>query len=416
MGVASDICFMQANSDAVNKICALVAANLSMMCGLNKSRVDFLSTVYEHWFGLPVRYTILNLSRFSGYAEKTIRLQFEKVFDFFAFNRQTILKHCGTTKILAIDQSYISKSGHSTHGTGKFWSGCAGEVLPGLEITVLAIIDVVAGTAMHLEAVQTPGAKTKQSTETLITHYVNIIINNIVSIKELANYLVADGYFMKDNFIAPLVKAGLHIITKMRTDANLRYLYSGERAAKRGRPKKYGDKVGCKNIDKSRFIKFDEDKRAVYYSGKAYCMALKRIVKIVYIENIISKEHAILMSTDCEQDGAQILQYYRLRFQIEFLIRDAKQYCGLEQCQARSTHKLNFHFNIALSVVSVAKAATWLSLSKEHRGPFSMRNIKLLFSNKILAERIISTLKMNPNHQKIQDIYPQCLDIATLAA
>lgn len=56
----------------------------------------------------------------------------------------------------------------------------------------------------------------------------------------------------------------------------------------------------------------------------------------------------------------KIIKYYRLRFQIEFLIRDAKQHAGLEHCQARSEKKPNFHFNMALSSASVAKAAYFL--------------------------------------------------------
>jgi hypothetical protein len=39
---------------------------------------------------------------------------------------------------------------------------------------------------------------------------------------------------------------------------------------------------------------------------------------------------------------------YRLRFQIEFLYRDAKQFTGLNDCQARSPSKLNFH-NMSLT-------------------------------------------------------------------
>ena len=33
---------------------------------------------------------------------------------------------------------------------------------------------------------------------------------------------------------------------------------------------------------------------------------------------------------------------------MEFLFRDAKQFTGLQHCQARSESKLNFHFNASL--------------------------------------------------------------------
>lgn len=56
-----------------------------------------------------------------------------------------------------------------------------------------------------------------------------------------------------------------------------------------------------------------------------------------------------------ELEAQKIVQYYRLRFQIEFLIRDAKQHAGLEHCRVRSKRKLDFHFNMALTTVSIVK-------------------------------------------------------------
>lgn len=84
----------------------------------------------------------------------------------------------------------------------------------------------------------------------------------------------------------------------------------------------------------------------------------------------------IIISTDTEMDVLTMCKYYDLRFQVEFLIRDAKQYVGLEDCQARDEQKLNYHFNLALTVVSIAKAAYHLSVPLEQRTGFSMADIK----------------------------------------
>ncbi|WP_368677465.1 transposase [[Flexibacter] sp. ATCC 35208] len=97
------------------------------------------------------------------------------------------------------------------------------------------------------------------------------------------------------------------------------------------------------------------------------------------------------LSADTELNAASILRYYRLRFQIEFLIRDAKQHAGLDQFQARSGNKLSFHFNMAFTTVSIVKATFWLRLPINKRGAFSMRNIKLAYYNKFLADRIFTT-------------------------
>jgi hypothetical protein len=55
------------------------------------------------------------------------------------------------------------------------------------------------------------------------------------------------------------------------------------------------------------------------------------------------------------QQPAQVAYYYHLRFQIELLFRDAKQFTGMTQCQARSQDKLDFHLNASLAAINVAR-------------------------------------------------------------
>jgi hypothetical protein len=50
------------------------------------------------------------------------------------------------------------------------------------------------------------------------------------------------------------------------------------------------------------------------------------------------------------------MDIYRTRFQIEFLLRDSKQYTGLTHCQSRQKEALAFHFNMSLTAVNVARA------------------------------------------------------------
>ena len=60
-------------------------------------------------------------------------------------------------------------------------------------------------------------------------------------------------------------------------------------------------------------------------------------------------------STDLSMTAQQVFIYYRSRFQIEFIYRDAKQHTGLNHCQGRSKQALNFHWNAALTTVNLAK-------------------------------------------------------------
>lgn len=111
-----------------------------------------------------------------------------------------------------------------------------------------------------------------------------------------------------------------------------------------------------------------------------------------------------------------LCKYYGLRFQIEFLIRDAKQHTGLEDCMARDEQKLHTHFNIAMTVVSIVKAAYHLSVPQAQRRSFSMVDIKMIHMNQLITKRIFSNLALDLSCRKIKRIYDQCQNFGRLRA
>jgi hypothetical protein len=171
---------------------------------------------------------------------------------------------------------------------GMFWSGVRQKALRGLEIGCLAFVDVDAPTAMHGIAEQTPSPKSlTDKGQTLVHHYVNVIKKYVKDIKSVTRYLAVDGYFMKQEFIKPLLKEGLHIITKARQDANLRYLYDGQQRGGKGRPKKYDGKVNTGAIDKQRIKCFYTDNEKTIYAAVLYSIVLKQntLAAFVYYGN-----------------------------------------------------------------------------------------------------------------------------------
>lgn len=58
-----------------------------------------------------------------------------------------------------------------------------------------------------------------------------------------------DGAFAKVGFVAGVVALKLHMVSKLRWDANLRYLYTGEQE-RRGRPRKYDGKVDLNDLNR----------------------------------------------------------------------------------------------------------------------------------------------------------------------
>src|SRR5437879_13678457 len=87
----------------------------------------------------------------------------------------------------------------------------------------------------------------------------------------------------------------------------------------------------------------------------------------------------------------QVNRFMGCDYNIEFLFRDAKQFTGLSDCQARSKAKLDFHFNASLSAVNLAKLA-----ARPQRGetdePISMASLKRRAFNQHLLDRICEHL------------------------
>ena len=306
------------------------------------------------------RINFLQLERFSGFCEQKFRYFFEQSFDFFAFNKTLITMNIKGKVALAFDPSYISKAGKKTPGVGYFWSGCAGKAKWGLEFCGLAVLDLTRKTAFHLFGFQTIDLL---DDEKLIAFYVRKLLEKKDELLKISKYLVADAYFSKITFVKPFVEAGFHIVSRLRDDADLQYIFSGERKKRKGRPQKYDGKINFKNLDKKYIKRVSKQDNENIYSLISYSKSLKMNVNtiVVYTKNSKGKwSHKIYFSTDLEQNWGEIFEMYRQRFQIEFLYRDAKQFTGLNHCEARSKNKLNFHLNMSLTAINLAKIVDWI--------------------------------------------------------
>jgi len=395
----------------------VVDATLGKITEVKKPIAKFVIHIVELWLGMNCRYVFSNMERWGKMTEKSYRFGFSKVFDWFQFNYTLARQHCSKEMIAVFDPSYLKKSGKHTYGMGMFWSGVRQKALRGLEIGCLAFVDVTNSTAMHGIAEQTPSPKSlKESGKTMVHHYVSILEKHIKDIKTVTRYLAVDGYFMKKDFIKPLLKQELHIITKARQDANLMYVYKGRQKSGRGRPKLYDGKINIAAVDKRKIKCCYRDSDKEVYAAIVYCVQLKRMVLAAFVYYGNKDKPEIIIGTDTKMDAMTMCRYYGLRFQVEFLIRDAKQYAGLEDCQARDEQKLHTHFNIAMTVVSIAKAAYYLSIPAEQRGSFSMADIKMLHMNQLITKRIFSNLAVDLSCRKIKHIYNQCLNFGRLRA
>ena len=141
-------------------------------------------------------------------------------------------------------------------------------------------------------------------------------------------YWVVDGFYSKKKFVDGVVALKLHLIGKLRRDADLRYLYNGQQKA-RGAKRQYDGKVELSDLSRWAFVNSLEPQIDLY-SAVAWYVSLKRQIRVAWSipvsQTIIGQ--VLFFSSDIELDAEQMVQAYKARFQIEFIFRDAKQFTG----------------------------------------------------------------------------------------
>ena len=385
---------------------------------INRSRRNFMLEIFSLYLSIPGRINFLQMGRYSRHGEQRFRRQCEKRFDFFSFNAALSDSHCGKRRAIAFDPSFIHKSGKQTPGIGYFWSGCSGKTLRGLEVLSLSLIDADTRMGFHLNATQTPPTSCLQENElTLPLWYAAVIENHMEQIRPLTEYLVADAFFSKRGFVDDIRKTGLHLVSKLRDDADLLYLNKQVKTGKRGRPAQYSGRVIPLELN-TEYFKDVENKNGIKAkSAVVYSKSLKREIMLVVEEFVIKGKRTcrLLFSTDVAQPPIDIIDIYHARFQIEFGFRDAKQYAGLENSQARSVNKLDFHFNTALTAVNIAKV---VQLADENRReqPFSMRDCKTLFLNAMMLSLFFDKFGIPPDCKKNREHIKELLYFGARAA
>ncbi len=121
----------------------------------------------------------------------------------------------------------------------------------------------------------------------------------------------------------------LHLISKLRRDAALFEKYEGAQSG-RGPRRKYGTRLDYDKIAQKYWKKGKRQGEIIpnYYEGIFLHKEFGCELKIVIIEkiNVGTKKvgHVLLFSSDLELGWEKLIDYYSLRFQIEFNFRDAR--------------------------------------------------------------------------------------------
>lgn len=350
-------------------------------------------------------------------SERTYRRQFDEYCDFPSLNAELIATATATHAAIAVmDCTFIAKSGKHTNGLDQFYNGSHSRVERGLELSLFGVVDVVTQTGYALTAMQS-AAKAEFPELSRIDQAIDDLERHRHHLPPQVRYLAVDGFYAKAEFVDAAVALKLEVVSKLRRDANLRYLYTGEQKP-RGARRKYAGKVDLSAPEG--FEPVDEVQPGVMlYSGLVWHITLKRQVRLAYLQDnrkAAKTSYVVLFSSDVQQSALEVYQFYKLRFQIEFVFRDAKQYTGLSDAQARSAKKLDYHFNASLLALNLAKYEILEAQGNAQPIVFSMASCKRRALNEHLLEAFIAKLDLSPSLIKSHPNYPNLCSYGILAA
>jgi hypothetical protein len=315
----------------------------------------------------------------------------------------------GEDVVCAIDCSYLPKSGKRTYGLGKYWSGCMGKTLKGIEISAITLISSAWQFCVSIEQTS---AQTSQDNR--LDSYLNHLGKLIEYIKTKTHIIVMDGFYAKAKMWKQVASWGVYAITKLRQDANFHYCYDGEQAA-RGRRKIKGHKVNWKTLDKQQWnLETQTQEGYQLYSQKLYATQWKCRLKVVYVafQDKGTERYFLLASNHVELSAQKILQYYRQRFQIEFMFRDTKQHLGLQDCQSTKKQVLENHFNTVALCYNLAQ----VQAQQDGKQVFSLADIKTECFNQNWLNIIFSTLDLQQDLLKMHPEFNRLIHWGKIAA
>ena len=374
---------------------------------------------------------MLGISRWSKeYSYKTIERFFDKKLDWLKINWQLIKDNLGEEVILVADETTISKSGKSTHGLGYFYSGLQGRAIKSIQFLSFSFVNVENKRAYPLFSKQLKkikrdnepkitdkqrgrpkGSKNKNRSDIrlkglfrVVSYYLRAI-NKVIKVPNL-QYFVYDGAFGNNAGIQSARKNNLHLISKLKKNSALYFKFDGQQKTK-GRKQIYGESINYENID-NKYLKETKIEGNTTFNIYQIEVLNKKIygslnVVILAVKRGNKTTHQILFSTDISQDYKKIIEYYSLRFQIEFIFRDSKQYFGLEDFMNIKKRRVHNFANLSMFMNN----ATYLTAKESSYSKYSVNDIKSLFLAQKYALEVLKLYGKKVDDILIEDIVMQ---------
>jgi len=280
------------------------------------------------------------------------------------FRSQEELLELSKKYILALDEVVEPKSRKKTYGIGHFFSSILKGPVNAIKTHVGSIVDTTKSKSFVLDHHQIEKQSGKDSKQVKVVKKrkagrpkgsknktkekeLGLIYTSMESLLKRVcpaflemfgfalSYVVADGSYGNKTACLIAKEYGLELISKLNCTSALYWSFTGEQKA-RGRNRIYGDRIDLENISINHRINWERLKNGTIQ--ETYHLKGVRSTNIPYLLNVVIIKQTkkdgkvaivILFSTCQELTGEEIIKFYRLRFQIEFNFRNAKQYFGL---------------------------------------------------------------------------------------
>jgi putative transposase len=402
---------------------------------LSTTTIRQMSHIILAILAMTGRVTMLGISRWTdkGGSYRTIQRFFHttipwaKVFWHFF---QQHLYEAEDVYLIGGDECVVTKSGNLTHGLDRFFSSLFNRPVPSLAFFALSLINtrerrsypVMVEQVIRTEAEKAAakekaqqkkakkkskkkgkpgrpkGSKNRDKAQVELTPELQRIQKMVQALLCLVGnamplcYLVLDGHFGNNNALQMTLQCGIHLISKLRYDSALFFRYEGE-----NKRKKYGDKIDYANIP-DKYLKettIEKGVRTNIYQANMLHKEFAQALNVVVIVKTNLKTGAwarvVLFSSDMDLAWDKLVDYYRLRFQIEFNFRDAKQYWGLEDFMNVKETAVTNAATLSLFMVNVSQLL--LREFRRQNSNVNVLDLKAYFrGHKYVAE----TLKLLP--------------------
>lgn len=366
--------------------------------------------------------------------------------------------------LLALDEVVEKKSGKQTHLVGRFYSSIVGKAIRSVCFHACSLVEVESGKSMVLSYEQReapaksvskkqgskknkgnqgsskkrkkkgrgrkvgrpPGSKNKLQTKEhtglsrSFERLVELVLPLLSGIGIIPAYVVADGAYASKTYILILLglKQPIDLISKLRVNSALYVPYqpTKEDKKRRGRKRKYGAKIDYEQLSPSSdyyvtTIEREEHpqvKIELYQISEVWTKFLPCKINVVILKAINTESgkvgRRVLFSTDLSLSAKLMVQYYALRFKIEFNFRDAKQYFGLADFRAYKERQVNNSVGLAFFLVNFSEIIRKKVTEEFQLQAVSILDVKALFNAEKHYDRLLKLSEIELCEFKKKDL------------